>query len=798
MTMAADVVAPQEPEGANGPAESAPTQTLEPSRTWRTSLDYIRNGRVYGWSLEMDTLVPAPIEIYCDQHLVGIAACEGFRGDLFNLFGAQVGAFDVELPAWVFDGFAHQISVHAYGVEATGSPRTLSPAEQTLYRCSGSVQTNGATHARLGAGVTADLLLSSVLASGSDLSPESRSGVGLLTGDLLIYTAFGTRREPMCEVATRLLARDVLTLDRPSTLALLIEVATSSERLQRDELRRALGLSGQAASPYARLVLAALHLAEGEGAEAERIVLDAARASGHAETVCHVGASLLINAGRGSVGASVLALSPVQQSEVRRSRAGSDKGGEDGMDGRKGAVEFDSDSGTATGWLYDEAEPHTVQSVEILIDGALAAVVTANLMSMGVIGLPLDASYNGFEFRVPPSYLAEGRMHIIRVRSVSGVELQGSPFLVEPMSSLPGLQPQFRLVDRAPAIDPDPQLVAASKDWIQLEPTEPLVIPPGQMGSNRPEIGGMWGHKAYQPWPSYFAHLSDVFVDPVHGNVFNRDGELWAGCHYLRNTDVIAEARARIAASADDIPQIAGDALIFSESVYSNYWHWHTDCLPTLHQATRLLPLGDVTVLAPPLADWQRQSAEMILRASLPETEGLVRVDGVYCSSYLDGRSIYPDAGVMATFGAVRAAVERLPATAKTTRSRILVSRKDASDRVLENEDELAEALVPLGFERVLLRELDYPAKVRLFAQAEIMVGSHGAGFTNVGFCHQGASVFEIVAASRAIGAIRYLAARAGLNHHWYSTSDEEAVRLNVPAFVEYLVTHLATLDGRP
>jgi len=92
-------------------------------------------------------------------------------------------------------------------------------------------------------------------------------------------------------------------------VALLIEVATSSERLQRDELRRALGLSGQAASPYARLVLAALHLAEGEGAEAERIVLDAARASGHAETVCHVGASLLINAGRGSVGASVLALS---------------------------------------------------------------------------------------------------------------------------------------------------------------------------------------------------------------------------------------------------------------------------------------------------------------------------------------------------------------------------------------------------------------------------------------------------------------------------------------------------------
>lgn len=64
----------------------------------------------------------------------------------------------------------------------------------------------------------------------------------------------------------------------------------------------------------------------------------------------------------------------------------------------------------------------------------------------------------------------------------------------------------------------------------------------------------------------------------------------------------------------------------------------------------------------------------------------------------------------------------------------IIISRKKASCRRVINEDELNRSLAKMGFISYVLEDLDFPTQVKLFAGAKIIVGPHGAGFSNMIF----------------------------------------------------------------
>jgi capsular polysaccharide biosynthesis protein len=76
------------------------------------------------------------------------------------------------------------------------------------------------------------------------------------------------------------------------------------------------------------------------------------------------------------------------------------------------------------------------------------------------------------------------------------------------------------------------------------------------------------------------------------------------------------------------------------------------------------------------------------------------------------------------------------------------------------------EALSPFGFEKVDPGTLTVAKQVRLFAEAELVVGAHGAGLSNLVFCPEGAAVLELFppdyvnicywALSSAVGSLRY------------------------------------------
>ena len=74
---------------------------------------------------------------------------------------------------------------------------------------------------------------------------------------------------------------------------------------------------------------------------------------------------------------------------------------------------------------------------------------------------------------------------------------------------------------------------------------------------------------------------------------------------------------------------------------------------------------------------------------------------------------------------------------------RVLISRRKASGRKIINEDEVTEALIPYGFVPYILEEMSFSDQVRLFSQAEIVLGPHGAGLVNMIFS-QNLTVIEL------------------------------------------------------
>jgi capsular polysaccharide biosynthesis protein len=76
---------------------------------------------------------------------------------------------------------------------------------------------------------------------------------------------------------------------------------------------------------------------------------------------------------------------------------------------------------------------------------------------------------------------------------------------------------------------------------------------------------------------------------------------------------------------------------------------------------------------------------------------------------------------------------------------RIYISRRKANRRMLNNEDLLTDQLLSHGFNVVCLEDLSWRQQVLLFQQAEMVVGMHGAGLSNILYCTRPRLVIELV-----------------------------------------------------
>lgn len=101
---------------------------------------------------------------------------------------------------------------------------------------------------------------------------------------------------------------------------------------------------------------------------------------------------------------------------------------------------------------------------------------------------------------------------------------------------------------------------------------------------------------------------------------------------------------------------------------------------------------------------------------------------------------------------------------------KVFISRKDSSRNMI-NEDEIFLLFERYGFTRYLLSAMSLQEQIKLFYDAEIIVGTNGSSLTNLIFCKPNTNVVEIFLA-RSDSTFYYSSDILKLNHYCIKTID--------------------------
>ena len=131
----------------------------------------------------------------------------------------------------------------------------------------------------------------------------------------------------------------------------------------------------------------------------------------------------------------------------------------------------------------------------------------------------------------------------------------------------------------------------------------------------------------------------------------------------------------------------------------------------------------------------------------------------------------------------------------KSTR-RIFISRARAQHRRILNEQPMLSFLEPLGFQKYLLEEMSFREQVELFSQAEIVVGQHGAGLTNVLFSPPGCLVVEFFAPAHfKLGYWSYWMTSKTMGHDYWYVLCEGVANPSAPPNCDDLIVPIEKLE---
>ena len=207
-----------------------------------------------------------------------------------------------------------------------------------------------------------------------------------------------------------------------------------------------------------------------------------------------------------------------------------------------------------------------------------------------------------------------------------------------------------------------------------------------------------------------------------------------------------------------------------------NVCHLWFDKLPRVYELQDAVPKLDHFLLLS-ANNYVSQIAEL-LDLSLFD---LARLNGTLCTIRADtlvissnsARPAHPGHFCYSHFDTPRRIMaQRLPRP-DGPRHRVYVDRAGAETRRLINATEVEKVLQRHGFQSVQLETLTFQEQYTALANAEAVVGVHGAGLANILFCQPGTPVIEILPPRYATPAFWYAAGHCGLPYHPIVASDD-------------------------
>lgn len=192
----------------------------------------------------------------------------------------------------------------------------------------------------------------------------------------------------------------------------------------------------------------------------------------------------------------------------------------------------------------------------------------------------------------------------------------------------------------------------------------------------------------------------------------------------------------------------------------SNYFHWIVENLPRLSLTTNIdlsvpilveegLPQQYYDALK--IANVQNRKIIYVKKhkqykvKKLYYPSPLSTVKDNYGVPVYDKDSIYNDTGILYLRDNV---LKALSEEIDSRKRRLFISRKNSDYRQLTNTTQIEEILISRGFEIVFPENLSFSSQVKLFSQAEIIMGQSGAGMANFVFANSKCRILMLVSDS--------------------------------------------------
>jgi hypothetical protein len=216
-------------------------------------------------------------------------------------------------------------------------------------------------------------------------------------------------------------------------------------------------------------------------------------------------------------------------------------------------------------------------------------------------------------------------------------------------------------------------------------------------------------------------------------------------------------------------------AILSVAQAETNYWHWTLEVLPRIEQLRRAgFPPEKIDRFVVNHRDrpFQRETLEDL---GVPWGK-VVRADAALqaacaCAVVPALKPGHTAVGTV-SLAFLRGRAAALAPDARPHR-RLYVTRRSAVFRRVGPEAEVAARLARRGFEVVECERLTVAEQRRLFREAAVVVGAHGAGLSNLVYCQPGARVLELLAPRYVDLSYWCFTGQLGLDH-WILVGDGE------------------------
>lgn len=208
----------------------------------------------------------------------------------------------------------------------------------------------------------------------------------------------------------------------------------------------------------------------------------------------------------------------------------------------------------------------------------------------------------------------------------------------------------------------------------------------------------------------------------------------------------------------------------------ANYFHWLLETLPRIHHVNT--ESGKGLYVVPPLQKFHQETLSFLELDRSNSRFIEVHDSEVWRFPLLKIPSPLNYCGMPSELllSFWNSAVERNHADVpRKPEKRIYLSRTDASTRRVSNESELIEALQKLGFELIQCSRLSFAQQVRLFREASVITGPHGAAMANLIFSREGTRVLELGTRAYENPCFEHLCASSGILYSKFIGKEERS-----------------------